>query len=303
MNRRELFRLSSAVGLTAALPAAARAAAPALTPAPAPAAAPLQPPATGSIPVAFLLSRNAEVIDFAGPWEVFDNVGVPGRGNEPAFKLYTVAATAEPITATGGMTIVPNFTFATAPPPKVIVIPAQSRPDAATLAWVREASQTADLTMSVCTGAFLLAQTGLLAGGAATTHHGSFRQFAMQFPDIELKRGARYVEWGKFASAGGLTSGIDLALRVVERYFGRAVASTTANGMEYQGRGWLDPQSNRAYAQRPVSTDRHPLCPVCDMDVDKGTALSSVYRKRTFYFCMDAHKKAFDARPASFLAA
>jgi transcriptional regulator GlxA family with amidase domain/YHS domain-containing protein len=298
MNRRELFRLSSALGLTAALPAVARAAAPAPAAAP-----PLRPPAAGSIAVAVLLSRNAEVIDFAGPWEVFDNVGVPGRDKEAAFQLYTVAATTEPITATGGMVIVPNHTFATAPPPRVIVIPAQSRPDAATLEWVRAASQTADLTMSVCTGAFLLAATGLLDGGAATTHHGFFRQFAMQFPDIELKRGARYVEWGKFASAGGLSSGIDLALRVVERYFGRAVAANVANGMEYQGLGWLDPQSNRAYAQRPVSTDSHPLCPVCDMGVDKGTALSSVYRKRTFYFCMEAHKKAFDARPAGFLAA
>lgn len=263
---------------------------------------PWHPPADGSIPVAFLLSDNAAVIDFAGPWEVFENVIVPGRTAEPVFRLYTVAATAEPIKASGGMTIIPNYTFATAPPPKVIVIPAQSSPTDAVLAWVREAARTADLTMSVCTGAFLLARTGLLSGKSATTHHGAFTQFAMEFPDISLKRGMRYVESGKFASAGGLSSGIDLALRVVERYFGRAVARNTVDTLEYQGQGWLNPESNVAYAKRRRSTDQHPLCVVCEMEVAKATAPYSVYRGRTYYFCMDAHKKMFDTSPAGFLA-
>lgn len=298
MKRRDLFRISTAMGLGAALPALGA------TPAAAtPPAAPLKPPAEGSIPVAFLLSDNAVVIDFAGPWEVFNNVSVPGRSAEPVFQLYTVGPTAAPITTSGGMTIVPNYTIANAPPPKVIVIPAQRTRDPAVLAWIREASRTADLTMSVCTGAFLLARTGLLAGQSATTHHGSFGEFAMAFPDVSLKRGARFVETGKLASAGGLSSGIDLALRVVERYFGRAVASSTANAMEYQGQGWLDPMSNNAYAKPRRSTEQHPVCPVCEMDVEKSAALSSVYRKRTYYFCMAAHKQVFDANPASFTAA
>lgn len=262
-------------------------------------AQPLQPPALDSIPVAFLLSDNAVVIDFAGPWEVFSNVSVPGRAAEP-FKLYTVAATAAPITATGGMTIVPNYTFANAPAPKVIVIPAQAARDEAVLAWIRDASRAADLTMSVCTGAFLLAQSGLLDGKSATTHHGAFNEFAMRFPAVQLKRGARFVEEGRFASAGGLSSGIDLALRVVERYFGRTVAGNTANALEYQGRGWLDPWSNSAYAKRRQSSALHPVCPVCEMDVDKAGALSTVYRKRTYYFCMAEHKAMFTAHPASF---
>jgi transcriptional regulator GlxA family with amidase domain len=286
------------MGLTATLPSRSHA-----EPHPVQAApAPLRPAAEGSIPVAFLMSDNAVMIDFAGPWEVFSNVSVPDRAAQPVFQLYTVAATASPIKASGGMTIVPDFTFATAPTPKVIVIPAQSARDEAVLAWIRKAAETADLTMSVCTGAFLLARTGLLAGKSATTHHGAYTQFAMEFPDIALKRGARYVETGKFASAGGLSSGIDLALRVVERYFGRAVARNTADAMEYQGQGWLNPASNSVYAKRRRSTDRHPLCVVCDMEVDKVSARSSVYRGRTYYFCMDAHKNIFDANPASFLA-
>ncbi len=284
------------MGLTATLPILGQAK-------PQPAAAvpnPLQPPAEGSIPVAFLLSDNAVVIDFAGPWEVFSNVSVPGRAAGPVFQLYTVAATAAPITASGGMTIVPNYTFANAPAPKVIVIPAQDAHDEAVLAWVRGAARSADLTMSVCTGAFLLAKTGLLAGKPATTHHGSYNEFAMEFPNVSLKRGARFVDAGNLASAGGLSSGIDLTLHVVERYFGRAVAHNAANMLEYQGPGWLDPSSNMVYAKRRRSTEQHPLCPVCEMEVDKGAASSSVYRKRAYYFCMDAHKKIFDASPASF---
>lgn len=266
-------------------------------------AAPLHPPAEGHIPVAFLMSDNAVMIDFAGPWEVFDNVSIPGRAVEHVFQLYTVAATTAPIKASGGMTIIPDYTFATAPAPKVIVIPAQSAPTDAVIAWVREATRTADLTMSVCTGAFLLARTGLLSGKAATTHHGSYTQFAMQFPDRSLKRGARFVESGKLASAGGLSSGIDLALRVVERYFGRAVARNTADTLEYQGQGWLNPDSNNVYAKRRRGSDQHPLCAVCDMAVNKATAPSSTYRGKAYYFCMDAHKSTFDTQPAQFLAA
>src|SRR6185295_9767104 len=96
-------------------------------------------------------------------------------------------------------------------------------------------SKKADLTMSVCTGAFVLAKTGLLSGKSATTFHGAFRSFAIEFPDVHLKRGARFVEDGNLSTAGGLSSGIDLALRVVERYYGREVARKTAYNLEYQG--------------------------------------------------------------------
>ncbi|MBA5636322.1 DJ-1/PfpI family protein [Duganella sp. LX20W] len=300
MNRRDLFLLSTALGLTAALPATghARGQRAGSTRAP----SPLPLPAEGSIPVAFVLSDEAVVIDFAGPWEVFENVVVPGRKGPPVFQLYTVAETKAPVRATGGMTIVPDYTFATAPAPKVIVIPAQGDPDEAMLAWIRTAAQTADLTMSVCMGAFLLARTGLLAGQAATTHHSAYVQFQMEFPDIVLKRGARYVESGKLASAGGLSSGIDLALRVVERYCGRDVAVRTADHLEYQGQGWLNPDANVAYAKRRVSTDQHPCCVVCEMDVDKASAPASVYRGRTYYFCMAGHKTLFDANPGRFLS-
>ena len=260
----------------------------------------LKPPAQGSIPVAFLISEGAVMIDFTGPWEVFQDVMIPGRTDHP-FHLYTVSESTSPIHASGGMKIVPDYTFENAPAPKVIVIPAQSQPSEATLEWIRKSTKSTDVTMSVCTGAFVLAKTGLLSGKAATTYHGAFVPFANQFPDIHLKRGARFVEDGNLATAGGLSSGIDLALRVVERYFGREVAQKTAYNMEYQGLGWMNPDSNQVYAATPVSTAEHPLCAVCGMDVDPATAPKSVFKGATYYFCSDDDKKTFDAAPDKFV--
>jgi putative intracellular protease/amidase/YHS domain-containing protein len=257
---------------------------------------PLIPSTKEAIPVAFVVSDGAVVIDFAGPWEVFQDVhDAQGRG---FFNLYTVAATTRPITASAGLKIVPDYTFQTAPAPKVIVIPAQNGESAAMLEWIRKSTKTTDVTMSICTGAYVLARTGLLSGRAATTHHGAYSDFAMQFPDIQLKRGARFVEDGNLASSGGLSSGIDLALRVVERYYGRERAEQTANMMEYQGEGWLDPNSNQAYAKARVSTDEHPVCPVCEMDGDPS--IKSVYKGKKYYFCSPDHKEMFDKAPGQF---
>ena len=263
---------------------------------------PLTPPAHGSIPVAFLVSEGAVMIDFTGPWEVFQDVNIPGRA-DAAFRLYTVAATAKPIHASGGMKIVPDYTIANAPAPKVIVIPAQSALSPATKEWVRKATKNTDVTMSVCTGAFALASTGLLSGKAATTHHSSYATLATQFPDIQVKRGARFVEVGNLASSGGLSSGIDLALRVVERYFGHDVARQTAFDMEYQGQGWTNPDSNAVYAQAYAQADEHPVCPVCGMAVDPASAPKSVYKGKTYYYGSEQHKQQFDADPDKFLGA
>ncbi|MGZ6125223.1 MAG: DJ-1/PfpI family protein [Myxococcales bacterium] len=250
--------------------------------------------------MAFLISEGAVIIDFCGPWEVFQDVVVPGRQEAP-FRLYTVSQKRDPIRASGGMQIVPDYDFATAPPPKVVVIPAQQDRTPPALDWIRATSKQADLTMSVCTGAFLLAGSGLLKGKAATTHHGSYTTFAMKFPDVRLRRGARFVEQDNVASAGGLSSGIDLALRVVERYYGREVAVRTAYQMEYQGQGWLNPESNAAYARPPPAAKGHQICPVCWMDVDPGSAPSSTYRGKRYSFCMPDHKQEFDAAPDRFI--
>jgi transcriptional regulator GlxA family with amidase domain len=195
----------------------------------------LTPPQNAPIPVAFALSERATIIDFCGPWEVFQDVNTGSNGG---FDLFTVAETTDMIHATAGMKIVPDYTFETAPIPKIVVIPAQTG-SAALHKYLRRVLDQTDVTMSVCTGAFQLARAGLLDGKEATTHHDFFDRFEQQFPNVKLKRGLRFVEGPKISTAGGLTSGIDLALRVVERYFGRKVAEQTAIYMEYQSKAWM----------------------------------------------------------------
>ncbi len=183
------------------------------------------------------------MIDYAGPWEVFQDVHIPARGtsmnDQMPFQLFTVSDNTEIVTGSAGLKIVPNYDFQSAPLPKVVVIPAQAGRTDAMFNWLRRVTETADVVMSVCTGVFILAQAGLLKGRPATTHHDFIDRLASQYPDIEIKRGLRFIEGPKISTAGGLTSGIDLALRVVERYFGREVAQTTADYMEYQSKGWL----------------------------------------------------------------
>jgi transcriptional regulator GlxA family with amidase domain len=209
---------------------------------PCPAAEKLTPPAKGKIPVAVAISEGVTVIDFAGPWEVFQDVMIHDRGkdheDQMPFQLFTVSEKSEAITGSGGLKLVPDYTFETAPQPRVVVVPAQ-RGSQALHAWLRKMSTSTDLIMSVCTGAFQLGKAGLLSGKSATTHHEFLDRFAQTFPDVTVKRGLRFVEEEKISTAGGLSSGIDLALRVVERYFGRDVAQATATYMEYQSKGWV----------------------------------------------------------------
>lgn len=131
------------------------------------------------------------------------------------------------------MTIDAEHSYDTAPQPHVVVVPAHNS-STRTLAWLRAVARRADLVMSVCTGAFIAAEAGLLDGRTATTHHGSYDAFEAAFPKVRLVRGARFVEHEHVATAGGLTSGIDLALRVVERYVGPEAADVTAEYMEYE---------------------------------------------------------------------
>jgi len=200
-------------------------------------------PGTAPIPLAVVLDDGATMIDFAGPWEVFQDAVA---ANVPGFQLFTVAPGPGPYQTSGndgdhpsGLKFTPDYTFANAPQPKVVIMGAQAgNTNPAKLAWIRAVAEQADIVMSVCTGAFVLANTGLIDGLSATTHHQFFDSFANKFPKVKLVRGTRFVDNGKFISAGGLTSGIDAALHVVQRYYGLAAAQQVADYMEYQSPGW-----------------------------------------------------------------
>ena len=259
---------------------------------------PLRPPDKGRIPVAILLSEDAQVIDYSGPWEVFQDVTNP-KTSQDAFQLYTVAETKHPLKVSGGMKVLPDYDFRSAPLPKVLVIPAQNGESVATLNWIRKCAKHADVVMSVCAGAFLLAKTGLLDGKQATTIAGAYKMLEMSYPKVKVQRGVRFVESGNLACSGGLSAGIDLALRVVTRYFGPDVADETASTMEYMGKGWLDPHDTGDLYARIQKYRKPPFCPVCDVSV--GKTITCQYKGQAYYFCAQSCKKAFLASPEKYL--
>jgi transcriptional regulator GlxA family with amidase domain/YHS domain-containing protein len=251
--------------------------------------------------VAFLLSDGAVMIDFAGPWEVFQDAHVTGR-TQAAFNLYTVAETTKPILTSGGATIVPQFALASAPAPNVVVVPAQADPTPAVKSWLVNTASRADLIMSVCTGALVLAQAGLLDGLTVTSHHSAFGILAMNYPGLTVKRGVRFVDDGHIATSAGLSAGIDLALHVVARYYGKAAAAQTAYDMEYQSVSWLN-GDNETYAKPPSARPGYATCAVCWMEVDPKNSPTIVYEGTRYYFCMPAHEQVFANNPRRFLSA
>ena len=193
--------------------------------------------------VAIFVHDGVELLDFAGPGEVFAAAG-SGR----AFRVFTVAADAGPITSQGFLKVTPNYTFANCPKPDVIVLPGgatgQALKDARLVKWVKKASAGAEVTLSVCTGAFILADAGLLDGKEATTHWGSIEALKKRAPKTKVHADRRFVDNGKVVTAAGVSAGIDASLHVVERLLGKDAAKATARYMEYQ---WDGP----AKGQRP----------------------------------------------------
>lgn len=186
-------------------------------------------PAKGAIPVAFVITDDAVTIDFGGPWEVFKDVFLKDRGKtlaeQAVFRLYTVSDTREPVKTSGGMRILPDYTFDDAPEPAIVVVPAQRGRSPKMLQWIRDRSTKSQVVMSVCTGAFALGDAGILKGKKATTHHLYYDEFQTAFPDVLLQKNKRFVESDSVIfTAGGLSSGIDLALHIVQLYGGAALA-------------------------------------------------------------------------------
>jgi len=193
--------------------------------------------------VGILIFDDVEVLDFAGPFEVFSRTrtvpGAESRRDDAAapFEVFTVARTPAPVTATGGLVVTPRHSFADAPPIDIVVVPGGfgTRPlldDRETLDWIAARSREAQLTTSVCTGALLLAKSGVLAGRRATTHYLALDLLASLHDPARVEREQRVVDDGVITSAG-VAAGIDMAFHVVERLCGRAVAEETARYIEY----------------------------------------------------------------------
>lgn len=184
--------------------------------------------ATPPVQVAILLFDGVQIIDFAAPYEVF---------GQARFGVYTVSADGKPVTTAMGLRVTPDHAFADAPPADVLLVPGgdvdAAAQDAATLAFVRERAGGADHVLSVCTGAQILAATGLLDGKRATTFHLAFDGLAQAYPAVEVVRDARWVDSGRIVTSAGLSSGIDAALHIVASIRGEDAARSTALHLEY----------------------------------------------------------------------
>lgn len=187
--------------------------------------------------VAILIFDEVEVLDFCGPFEVF---GVTGRSHEDApFNVYTVAERSEPVLARNGLSVNPRYTLADCPPPDLLVIPGglgarKEMHNAVVIDWIKRCAEPAELVLSVCTGALLLANAGLLNALAATTHHHAFDLLREAAPQTEVREGERFVDNGKVITSAGISAGIDMSLHVVAKLLGDDVARETAQRMEYR---------------------------------------------------------------------
>jgi transcriptional regulator GlxA family with amidase domain len=194
--------------------------------------------------VGILVFDDVEVLDFAGPFEVFSRTrlasGPEARRSEESapFVVFTVAREASPVRATGGLVVTPAHSFASAPPIHLLVVPGGFGTrgllhDEPTLAWIRAVAGSARKVTSVCTGSLLLARAGLLRGKRATTHWGALDLLDSLGAGVEVDRVARVVDDGVVTSAG-VASGMDMAFHVVEGLHGKAVADETARYIEYR---------------------------------------------------------------------
>jgi transcriptional regulator GlxA family with amidase domain len=175
--------------------------------------------------VAVLLFEGVELMDFAGPAEVFI---VADEGK--AFRVVTVANSTKPLKTMGGITVTPDYDFSTAPKAEVLVIPGGNMQavNQAGREWIKSAAKDAEIVMSVCFGAMLLADSGLLDGVEATTHHWGIERLRKLAPKCKVVESKRYVDSGKVITTAGVTAGIDGALHIVERMLGKEAARWTA---------------------------------------------------------------------------
>jgi len=194
--------------------------------------------------VGILIFDDVEVLDFAGPYEVFSRTrlepGVESRRSDASgpFRVFTVAKTDDLITATGGLQVLPDYSFEDAPRIDLLVVPGGfgTRPlleDQEALDWVRRTAAKAQKTTSVCTGSMVLARAGLASGKTITTHWGALDLLESLAPDSTIDRQRRVIDDGIITSAG-VASGIDMAFYLVESLFGKEVADETAKYIEYR---------------------------------------------------------------------
>lgn len=191
--------------------------------------------------VGILVFEDVEVLDFCGPFEVFSatRLDEDKRREEPSpFNVFLVAEKKEPVVASGGLKVLPDYDLRNCPAIDILVVPGgwgtrREMHNARLLEWITDRSRHLEILASVCTGALLLGQAGLLDGRRVTTHWRSLDWMQELFPKTIVEKKLHFVEEGNLITSAGISAGIDMALKVVSRTFGEEVAKATAKHMEY----------------------------------------------------------------------
>lgn len=186
--------------------------------------------------VGILIFDEVEVLDFCGPFEVFSVTG--RRDNSNPFNVFTMAEKGQPVVARNHLSVNPSYTIHECPQPDILVVPGglgtrKEMHNPILIDWIRNSSQKAELILSVCTGALLLAKAGLLEGLAATTHHGAIKLLEEVAPHTMIQANKRIIDNGRIIVSAGISAGIDMALYVVAKLLGKEQALETAQYMEY----------------------------------------------------------------------
>lgn len=188
--------------------------------------------------VGILLFNEVEVLDFAGPFEVFSITTLHEHQDKP-FCVHVLSEKGDMIRARNGLTIKPTHSIASTPELDILIIPGGYGAEEIEIYnerlidWIREQSAKVKILASVCTGSFLLAKAGLLDGKKATTHWMDIDRLAREYPQIIIQRGQKYVDEGSIITSAGISAGLDMSFHIIKKIFGSETAKATAKRMEY----------------------------------------------------------------------
>ena len=277
------------------------------------------------VKIAILLYPGVELLDFAGPLEVFNHM----EGTE----VYTVATQSGPMSIMQKMlTVTPDYTLATVPQPDILVVPGgrvdEIAKDSSLINWIRRTTAGRQLTMSVCTGAYILGEAGLLDGRTVTTHWAATQMLQKMMPKATVMEHTRFVDQGSLVTTAGVSAGIDGALHIVSRLRGMEAAREIARIMEYDK--W-DPKAGlivgKPVTAKPKISSRKSavkvatpvkvvkisksvaaatlssnIDPVCKMDVSGEWTDTTRYMGKVYGFCSKICKARFVRKPEQYVS-
>ena len=195
-----------------------------------------------TINVGIFLFPEIEVLDFAGPYEVFTTATRVGARlhseSPPSFSVFSIAETGSTVTARAGLKFIPDFTFEQHPAIDVLIIPGgvvnSEVEKLSVMDWIAQSASTAKITASVCTGAFLLAQSGVITSQKVTTHWEDIADLQQTFPSLNVVNNVRWLDEDAVVTSAGISAGIDMSLHLVSRLAGMRLAEATARQMEFE---------------------------------------------------------------------